>query len=291
MLQVVKVKPLPGYRLWLEYSDGVRGEVDLSDKISHDYYKSWQEEGVFEKVYLACEDFIDWNDDVFVRARTPYMRITGKSRDELTAEFEGAVTSQTVRPVKVEALRKYRIWIEYNDGVSGEVDLSDMAGEGRYKAWDEPGFFEKAHIGYDDMLLWNDGLGVSPGDLYMEITGKSYNELPAELQAQVLPPGDCWQLEVVKVKSLPEYRIWVEFNDGVSGELDLSEYANMPVFKVWDEPGHFEKVRVTSYGTVAWDDDLEFCTESMYMDITGKSWEELPRQVASSDTSQLVHSA
>ena len=188
-------------------------------------------------------------------------------------------------------MRKYRIWIEYSDGVSGEVDLSDMAGKGMYKAWDEPGFFEKAHIGYDDMLLWNDGLGVSPCDLYMEITGKSYDELPAEVQSQVLPPEDYWQLEVVEVKTLPGYRIWVEFNDGVSGELDLSEYVGKAVFKAWDEPGYFEKARVTSYGTVAWDDDLEFCTESMYMDITGKSWEELPRHVSSSDMSELVRNA
>ena len=291
MLQVVKVKPLPDYRLWLEYSDGVRGEVDLSDMISHDYYKAWKEEGVFEKVYIACEDFIDWDDEVFVRARMPYMRITGKSRDELTTEFKGAVTSQVVRPIKVKSLRKYRIWIEYSDGVRGEVDLSDLAGEGMYKSWDKPGFFEKAHISYDDMLLWNDGLGVSPGDLYMEITGKSYDELPAEFQAQVLPPGDYWQLEVVKVKPLPGYRISVKFNDGVSGEVDLSEYAGKPMFKAWDAPEYFDKVRVTSYGTVAWDDDLEFSAESMYMDITGMSWEELSGYVVSSDASELVHNA
>ena len=35
-----------------------------------------------------------------------------------------------LKPVEVKALPKYRLWIEYDDGVSGEVDLSDMAGKG-----------------------------------------------------------------------------------------------------------------------------------------------------------------
>ena len=291
MLRPVKVKALPGYRLWLEYSDGVSGEVDLSEKLDHDYYKEWKDPGVFEKVYIACYDLIVWDEDSDVDPRDLYMKITGKSRDELTTEFQKEVTPQTVRPVKVKPLPEYRLWLEYSDGVNGEVDVSDMAGTERYKAWEAPGLFENARIEYFDTLLWNDGLGVNPYDLYMKITDKSYNDLPADVQAKVLPPGDYWQLEVVEVKSLPEYRIWVEFNDGVSGELDLSEYVGKPVFKMWDEPGYFEKVRVTSYGTVAWDDDLEFCTESMYMDITGKSWEEMPGNVESSNTSELVHSA
>lgn len=291
MLRPVKVKALPGYRLWLEYSDGVRGEVDLSDKIHHDYYKEWKAPGVFDKVFIACYDLIVWDDDSDVNPRDLYMKITGKSRDELTTEFQKEVTPQTVRPVKVKPLPGYRLWVEYSDGVKGEVNLSDRAGTERYKAWDAPRFFEKARIEYSDTLLWNDGLGMNPYDLYMKITGKSYDELPAEVQAQVLPPGDYWQLAVVEVKPLPGYRIWVEFNDGVNGELDFSECLGKPLFKVWDEPGYFDKVRVTSYGTVAWDDDLEFCTESMYMDITGKSWKELPGNVASSDTSELVHNA
>ena len=50
-----------------------------------------------------------------------------------------------IRPIKVEPRPGYRIWLEYADGVSGEVDLSGMVGKGVFKAWDEPGYFEKVH--------------------------------------------------------------------------------------------------------------------------------------------------
>ena len=51
-----------------------------------------------------------------------------------------------IRPVKVEPRPKYRIWVEFSDGVAGEIDLSDVAGRGVFAAWNEPGFFEKVHV-------------------------------------------------------------------------------------------------------------------------------------------------
>ncbi len=35
-----------------------------------------------------------------------------------------------VRPIEVRALAPYRIWLRYDDGIEGEVDLSDLAGDG-----------------------------------------------------------------------------------------------------------------------------------------------------------------
>ena len=291
MLRPVKVKALSGYRLWLEYSDGVSGEVDLSNRLDHDYYKEWKIPGVFDEVRIVCYDLIVWDDDSDVNPRDLYMEITGKSREEPATEFRREVTPQTVRPVKVQPLPGYRLWLEYSDGVNGEVDVSDMVGTDRHKPWDAPGSFEKVRIEYFDTLLWNDGLGMNPYDLYMKITGKSYDDLPAEIQDLVTPPGDYWRLKVVDVKTLPGYRILVEFNDGVRGQLDLSGLVGKSLFKSWDVPGYFDKVRVTSYGTIAWDDDLEFCAESMYMDITGKSWEALPGHASLSVAEEMATNA
>jgi hypothetical protein len=36
-----------------------------------------------------------------------------------------------VRPVEVRRLARYRIWLRYQDGTEGEVDLSHLAGRGR----------------------------------------------------------------------------------------------------------------------------------------------------------------
>ena len=77
------------------------------------------------------------------------------------------------RPVAVEARGKYRIWVKFFDGVEGEVDLSDCAGIGVFKAWDEPGCFERVHLGPGPCVAWNDQIELCPDSLYMEVTGIS----------------------------------------------------------------------------------------------------------------------
>lgn len=84
-----------------------------------------------------------------------------------------------IRPIKVEPRPGYRIWLEYSDGVSGEVDLSDIAGKGVFKAWDEPGYFEKVHITPYRAVAWDENLDLCPDALYMELTGKTFEELLA----------------------------------------------------------------------------------------------------------------
>ena len=86
-------------------------------------------------------------------------------------------------------------------------------------------------------------------------------------------------IKAVKVEPRPGYRIWVEFSDGVAGEIDLSDVAGRGVFAAWNEPGSFEKVHVDSYGAVAWSKDIDLCPYSLYMEITGKSFKELTEAV------------
>ena len=35
-----------------------------------------------------------------------------------------------MHPIDVKALPNYKIWVLYPDGVSGEIDLSDLKGKG-----------------------------------------------------------------------------------------------------------------------------------------------------------------
>ena len=78
-----------------------------------------------------------------------------------------------------------------------------------------------------------------------------------------------------KVEPRPGYRIWLEYSDGASGEIDLSDMAGRGVFKVWNEPGYFERVHITPYRAVAWDENLDLCPDALYMELTGKTFEEL----------------
>ena len=74
----------------------------------------------------------------------------------------------------------------------------------------------------------------------------------------------------VEVKPLPAYRIWIKYDDGESGEIDLSHLAGKGVFKAWDEPEHFDRVHIDPYGGIAWDDNIDMCRYALYMELTGK---------------------
>lgn len=71
------------------------------------------------------------------------------------------------------------------------------------------------------------------------------------------------------------YRIWLRYSDGVSGEVDLSDLAGRGVFAAWSDREFFERVHVSRYGSIAWNDEVELCEDALYLRLTGKSVEEV----------------
>ena len=81
------------------------------------------------------------------------------------------------RPVAVKALPDYKLWLRYSDGVEGEVDLSDLAGKGVFKIWDDLEAYERVHIGEHGEIIWNDEIDLCPDALYLKLTGKRPEEV------------------------------------------------------------------------------------------------------------------
>jgi len=79
----------------------------------------------------------------------------------------------------------------------------------------------------------------------------------------------------VRVKPLPGYRIWLEYSDGVTGEVDLSHLIGRGVFRYWDDYTNFERVYIGRSGGIAWSDEIDLCPDSLYMRIVGKTAREL----------------
>ena len=82
-------------------------------------------------------------------------------------------------------------------------------------------------------------------------------------------------IQPIYVEPRPGYRIWVEYSDGMAGEIDLSGFVGRGAFEVRSNPGYFEKVRIASHRAIAWDDDIELCSDALYLKLTGKSVEEV----------------
>lgn len=76
------------------------------------------------------------------------------------------------RIVKVKPLPGFKIWIRFSDGVEGTVDLSDLAGKGVFKAWNDPGHFESVFIDTEShTVAWSGGIDLCPDPLYAEVSG------------------------------------------------------------------------------------------------------------------------
>ena len=71
--------------------------------------------------------------------------------------------------------------------------------------------------------------------------------------------------DVVDVKHVRDHIIWLRFEDGVEGEIDLSKSLRGPVFEPLRDPAFFAKVRVNSeLGTIVWPNGADIAPETLY---------------------------
>jgi hypothetical protein len=80
---------------------------------------------------------------------------------------------------------------------------------------------------------------------------------------------------IVKAQPLNDYKIRLEFADGVTGEVDLSHLVGKGVFARWNNYGNFKKVSFEGGRWLAWSDDIDIDADTLYMKVTGKTPGEL----------------
>ena len=88
--------------------------------------------------------------------------------------------------IEVKAQTNYRLFVRYDDGACGYVDLSDFVGKGVFAAWATPGIFEQVSLAQAGHPEWPGGLDLCPDFLYMQLMGKrpeqvfpALNHIPA----------------------------------------------------------------------------------------------------------------
>jgi hypothetical protein len=83
MPKAVEVKPLSDYRIWVGFTDGVAGEVDLSDLAGRGVFSLWNDYTAFQGVHLGPSGEIAWNDQVDLCPDSIYLKLTGKTPEEI----------------------------------------------------------------------------------------------------------------------------------------------------------------------------------------------------------------
>lgn len=77
------------------------------------------------------------------------------------------------------------------------------------------------------------------------------------------------------VTAVEDYRIWIRFSDDSAGEVDLGRLAGRGVFSAWNDPRCFKDVHLGSSGAIACGEDIELCPDALYMELTGRTLDEV----------------
>lgn len=80
---------------------------------------------------------------------------------------------------------------------------------------------------------------------------------------------------LLEVQARQDHRLWLRYDDGAEGEIDLSDVAGRGIFEPLREETAFARVRVGPSGQIAWSPELELCSDAMYLRLTGKSPEQV----------------
>jgi Protein of unknown function (DUF2442) len=81
-------------------------------------------------------------------------------------------------------------------------------------------------------------------------------------------------LHPTSVKALPVNRIFIRYSDGTEGEIDLAEFASKKLFAAWKDPPFFQKVQIGPYRQIRWSDEIELCSDALYLKLTGQTPDE-----------------
>lgn len=83
MHKPVKIKPLENYKIWILYSDGIQGVVDLSHLAGKGVFSQWNDYENFKKVSIGSVGELKWNDEIDLCPDSLYMTLTNTTLEQL----------------------------------------------------------------------------------------------------------------------------------------------------------------------------------------------------------------
>lgn len=85
-------------------------------------------------------------------------------------------------------------------------------------------------------------------------------------------------LKIIDLKPLPQYKLHIKYNDGVEGDLDLSDMVGKGVFKKFEDINYFNKVWIGETGAPTWGEEIDIDMINSYLKITGKSFDDFKKE-------------
>ena len=91
MNRPIEVESRQGFRIWIRYSDGAEGEVDLSHLAGRGVFEAWNDRSCFEAVRVTEYDAVAWGEEIELCPDALYMRLTGKPLAEVMPEAKAVL--------------------------------------------------------------------------------------------------------------------------------------------------------------------------------------------------------
>ena len=85
-------------------------------------------------------------------------------------------TNEIPRVVSVKPLDGFKLFLAYNDGVEGMVDLSHLKGKGVFSWWEKDNNFSKVFIDKGGAIVWNDELDIDSLSCYLKLTNQTFEQ-------------------------------------------------------------------------------------------------------------------
>lgn len=73
--------------------------------------------------------------------------------------------------------------------------------------------------------------------------------------------------KVRSVRARRGYRLWIEFDDGIAGEIDLSRRLEGPVFEPLKDPTLFQQVAIDEFGAIFWPNGADLAPDAVYLQL------------------------
>lgn len=78
MHKIIEGKPLAVYKVWIKFSDGVEGTVDLSELVGKGVFSAWEDKNFFNSVFIDPESHtIAWEGGIDLCPDTLYAKVLG----------------------------------------------------------------------------------------------------------------------------------------------------------------------------------------------------------------------
>lgn len=81
------------------------------------------------------------------------------------------------KAVQASPLEGFRLWLKYEDGTEGIVDLGDLTGRGVFEAWSEGNIFDAVAVSESGAIVWPGEIDLCPDALCIRLTGRQEAEI------------------------------------------------------------------------------------------------------------------